>query len=510
MPIQKKYFSIAPVNDNPVNVIDSATFKISQGFSHKQGNPTIRFSIPASENLLEVDTLRLVGQYQVKTSNDDVALVDKANLDENNGANLARATSANMPNFGGIHNVIDKIIIQSKKSNIELSNTPNYSMNASLSEAYRNYASDYDYSNEGNQALSQGYNADYSNRRYNLSANHKVNGSGGLSLNTASDKQIGQHFSLKLEVDMLQAGDLHLGQDYLNGLLITIHLAPDSAFFHQRFREVVTNQTNANIDNVMYLLKNLRLEGRYVQPNQEDLKEYVPQKVMNGKLNVLNDIHSDDNSFQYTPQLSAVKSIINLFLDNDQTNNKGLQQNNFKLPVGLKEVEQSKDNLRFPMDYPLKVVPNVASNPITGAINRNQTLANINNIPNKSDLVGDCEVRHHFNRAVTGKSKSRSVAMRISEVQNSLREDYLGASGDANNAQGSNMHPQMVGIGCDYTYGVGNTMMYQNRDYSAQIKSGVHTGLPIYPAMSNSKSELVQTYLSHVSVLDTQKLLRTM
>ena len=68
----------------------------------------------------------------------------------------------------------------------------------------------------------------------------------------------------------------------------------------------------------------------------------------------------------------------------------------------------------------------------------------------------------------------------------------------------------MVGVGCDYSYGVGNTMMYQNRDYSAQIKSGVQTGLPIYPAMSNNKSELVQTYLSHVSVLDTEKLVKTM
>ena len=68
----------------------------------------------------------------------------------------------------------------------------------------------------------------------------------------------------------------------------------------------------------------------------------------------------------------------------------------------------------------------------------------------------------------------------------------------------------MVGVGCDYSYGVNNTLMYQNRDYAAQIKSGVQTGLPKYPSMSNNKSELVQTYLSHVSVLDTQKLVKQM
>jgi len=247
MPIQKRYFSIAPVNDNPVNVVDNATFKISQGFSHKQGNPTIRFSVPASENLLEVNSLRLVGQYQVKTGNDNIVLVDKTNLDVNNGATLARATSANMPNFGGVHNVIDKVIIQSKKSNVELSNTPNYSMMASLNEAYRNNASDYDYSREGNQSLAQGYNATNSNRRYNLTASQKANGDGGLGLNSVNNKQLGQHFSLKLDVDMLNGSDLHLGQGFLNGLLITLHLAPDSAFFNQRFREIPANQTVAGL-----------------------------------------------------------------------------------------------------------------------------------------------------------------------------------------------------------------------------------------------------------------------
>lgn len=509
MPIQKRYFSIAPVNDNPTNVVDNATFKISQGFSHKQGNPTIRFSIPASENLLEVNSLRLVGQYQVKTGNDNIVLVDKTNLDVNNGATLARATSANMPNFGGVHNVIDKVIIQSKKSNVELSNTPNYSMMASLNEAYRNNASDYDYGGEGNQSLAQGYNATNSNRRYNLTASQKANADGGLGLNSVNNKQLGQHFSLKLDVDMLNGSNLHLGQGFLNGLLITLHLAPDSAFFHQRFREIPANQATAGLDNVMYVLKNLKLEGRYIQPDQQDIKNYAVQKVMNGKLNVLNDIHSDDNSFQYTPQLNMVKSVINLFLDNDQTNNKALQQNNFKMPLGLKEVEQSKDNLRYPMDYPIKVVPNVDSTPASGAALRLSSLADVNGIERKSDLVGDCEVRHHFERAVSGRSNPKNVN-NITELNNSLIEDYKESTGSATDAEGSNMHPLMVGVGCDYSYGVNNVLMYQNRDYSAQIKSGVQTGLPKYPSMSNNKSELVQTYLSHTSVLDTQKLVKQM
>jgi hypothetical protein len=230
---------------------------------------------------------------------------------------------------------------------------------------------------------------------------------------------------------------------------------------------------------------------------------------MNGKLNVLNDIHSDDNSFQYTPQLNMVKSVINLFLDNDQTNNKALQQNNFKMPLGLKEVEQSKDNLRYPMDFPIKVEPNVDSTPGQGRTAAITTLAMAQSVLHKSDFVGDVEVRHHFERAVSGRSNPKNINS-ITELNTSLNEDYKESTGSATDAEGLNMHPLMVGIGCDYTYGVNNVLMYQNRDYSAQIKSGVQTGRPIYPSMSNNKSELVQTYLSHVSVLDTQKLVKQM
>ncbi len=506
MPVQKKYFSISPINDNPV--ISGGGNVITQGFSHRQGNPTVRFSIPAKEALLEVDSLRLVGQFIVKTANDNAMLVSRTNIDDNNGNNLARATSANIPNFGGVQSCIDKVVIQSKKTNTELSNTTNYSMNASLMECYKYSQDDYAQGEPSCQALSQGYNANFSNRRINISADQAAQG-----LGTPSNKQIGQMFSMKLEVDMFQAGDLHLGQDYLSGLLITLHLAPDSAVFHQRFREVLAGQTDASLNNVMYVLKNLKLEGRYVQPYADDLKEYQPVKVMNAKLNVLNDLHSDDNSIQYTPQLSSVKSVINLFLDNDQQNNRALQQNNFKLPMGLKEVEQSKDNLRFPLSYPVKVQPNVTTTSNSGlALSTfNDVFGDRTNqgISRLSDLVGDAEVRLHFERALLGR-ESKKNANSVGKLNDSLENDYQGLADGTANARGSNMTPVMLGIGADYSYGLQNSINYQNRDYGAAIKSGVASGLPIYPAMSNNKSELVQTYIKHVATLDTQKLVKSM
>lgn len=511
MPIQKKYFSIPPSNDQPL--ISAGDDSVSGGFSHRQGNPTIRFSVPAQDNLLEVNSLRLVGQFIVKTSNDNKYLgalaADTTHLDSDNGANLSRAVSANIPNFGGIHNVIDKVIVQSKKSNTELSVEENYSMNASLMEAYRNSEEDYNWGgvDSTNQSLSQGYNATNSNRRYNLSAGTKNGDARDMGLGSTASKHIGQHFSIRLNVDMLQGGDLHLGRDFCNGLIIQLKLAPDSAFFNQRFRGIATNQTNAGLDNVMYVLRNVRLEGRYIQPDKNDLANYQAVKLLSSKLNVINDLQADDASIQYTPQLSSVRSFINLFLDDDQTNNVARQQNDFKLPLGLKEAEQSKDNLRFPLSYPVKVVPNVDSR--SNANNSIDTLANVQAITHKSDLVGDAEVRLHFERALLGK-ESQKNAMSLARLDSSLTADYQATIVDADNAAGSNMFPQMLGIGADYGYGVNNAINMVNRDYGLAVKSGVNSGLAKYPAMSNNKSAVVQTYIKHISALDTSKLVRTM
>ena len=63
MPSKKLNFSVSPINDNPTVV--SATTVIN-GFSHKNGFPTIKFSIPSQDLLLDTKSLRLSGQLIVK------------------------------------------------------------------------------------------------------------------------------------------------------------------------------------------------------------------------------------------------------------------------------------------------------------------------------------------------------------------------------------------------------------------------------------------------------------
>ena len=493
MPIEKNYFSISPLNDNPLQT--AGTNGVEGGFSFKESNPIVKFSFPAIEKLLEVDSLVLSGQFFIKDSSTNEGfgrVTNYTNINLDNGVNMTEETAVNIPNHGGVHNVIDKVVIQTKKTNTELVNIHNYSSYASLREAYTNNDEDYLWGVAPNRSLALGAHANHQNRLMNIIADKT-----DQDLKINNNKEIGVHFSIKLDIDMLQSSNIHLGQSYTNGLLLTLHLAPDSAVLHNRFRDVkIATQTGADIRNKMYCLRNLKLEGRYIIPTPQELKSYPPNLMMNSQINLLNDIHADEDNNTYTPQLNSVKAVCNLYLDKDQTNNLSYQQNNFRLPVGMKKIEHKKDNLRFPFTFPLKAQPNF-----------------------------DVELRKHFERALLGGKEAVKSSATLQRTQLNLQADYedratnyrgAGSAGGGTapiadtNGVGSQMFPELLGLGVDYTYGIGNSMAYVNRDYSNTVFSGVNAGNTTLPVDRRNKSELVQSFVKYNSVLNLQTLVKTM
>ena len=400
MPIIKKPFTLAPLNDNPVNIagVDATGFnKITGGFSHKNGFPTIKFSVPPQPAMLETGTLRLVGQFLVKDGSDNMLKTDAVSVDGGNiplgfsdgksttnagainnqnapnAGGMNNETNVNLPNWGGIKNVIEKVVVQSKKTLVEISSVNNYSQYTSLQECYTNNEVDYKMS-PYSRALTTGKNAGNTNRRVVGSCafdskagtaaggigDKDTNSLGGMaSLSSANDKHIGHYFSISLNVDLLNVDMLNLDDNFLGGLLITLHLNPDSAVFHSRYRGVNgAALVPSAINNFSYTLKNLRLEGRYVIPTEQEMRSYPPALMLGSRLNLINDVHSSINSNSYTPQLQMVKSMVNLFLDNDQTNNFNKNSNNFRKPVGEKSNISAKNGLKFPVNYEVKNVPN--------------------------------------------------------------------------------------------------------------------------------------------------------
>tara|TARA_R110002012_G_scaffold284595_1_gene475449 strand:+ start:6943 stop:8463 length:1521 start_codon:yes stop_codon:yes gene_type:complete len=504
MPVVKKHFSLSPLNDNPV-VMDGAN--ITGGMSHKDGFPTIKFSVPQQESLLETDTLHLVGQILIK-KNDNTLFKDThvANDNLNNGANLTQSSALNIPNFGGVKNVIDKVVIQSKKSLVEISSSINYSQFESLVEAYHHNESDYIHS-PLSRGLASGKNATLVNRRV-LNA---VDGAVMTDAGGDADQYTGQFFSIKINTDLLNTLPLHLGADHMGGILITIHLAPDSAFFNTRHRSRdVGAQANCDFaKQVNYVLKNLKLEGRYVVPTPQENASYPNAVMLNSRLNLINDVQSSINSSAYTPQLQFVKSMVNLYLDNDQTNNTDKNANNFRHPVGHKANQQAKNGLRFPFDYKTEMKPSFESEIVQAGAFAGALTPNI--LFDKASCMGDVEVRKQFERALLGGVEPYHSSATQELLSASINEDY-DTTGAGANGVGDNTKPNIQGIGADFTFNMGGIQNFVNQDYNLTIESGVNTGNAQLPPSRNGGTSLnpllQQTFVRHGSQLSFQNLVK--
>ena len=501
MPSKKLNFSLAPINDNPVNLTGG---KLVDGYSHKNGFPTMKFSIPAQDVLLDVSTLKLSGQFIVNNNDGSIFTVADADDDNynanNDSATILKQSCVNTSNWNGVASVIDKVVLQSKKTQSELSTIINYSGYNALKMGHQNNQDDYLASTQIRNLCAGGLSG-VVNRHLNNTPTI-----GEVRADTLSDKFMGQFFSIPLDVAMLQSQNIHLGNDFAGGLMLTLHLSPDASVFHSRFRSVNADANitgRGDVTGVSYVLKNVKLEGKFLVPQKQDLQAYNPVVTMKSRVNLMNDIVSSENSSTYTPQLKMVRSVVNTFLDDNQSNNYLLNQNNFRVPVGLVQYQQGKNSIRYPNDFDTKIVPNSQSTTSTGAINPNLT-----NFP--SSVQGDAELRLQFSRALLGGKMSSHTSSTLSLTNDSMKADY-----DADQAtsptkmRGDNTKPDLLGVGCDYTNGIRQTQGYVNQDYELKVSSGVNSGRANLPATRSNRIAVVESYVQNFSQIDLRTLQKT-
>ena len=514
MPSKKLNFSLAPINDNPTS-IDGA--KVLNGFSHKNGFPTIKFSIPAQDVLLDVNNLYLSGQIFVSDANgnlvqndNNLATADNASLAKFNKNNAENATDANggngiilnntinKSNWNGVASVIDKVVVQSKKTQTELSTIINYSAFNALKVGHSNNEDDYQRS-VLTRNMCAGINSGFTDRHLN-----NTPFASRSNLPTTGSKFRGQFFSFKLDVALLDAQAIHLGNDFAGGLLLTLHLTPDSAFFHQRFRTTTATTANANIQGAFYQLKNVKLEGKYALPTQQDLQMYNPVITMNSRVNLMNDLVSSENANSYTPQLRMVKGIINTFLDDNQSNNYTLNQNNFRVPVGLEQYQQAKNNIRYPNDFQTQIVPNSRSAVTAGG----NVDPNLSSFP--ATMQGDSELRLQFGRSLLGGRLPAHSSATLDLTNQSIQGDYDASTvSSAVLMTGDNTHPDLLGIAVDYNNNIGQTQNYVNQDYELKVSSGVNTGRVNLPATRSNRVSIMESFVKNYSQIDLRTLQKT-
>lgn len=508
MPVQKINFSIPAINEQATSI--DATNKLTGGFSFNKGTANVRFSISAQDRLIDTSDMYLTGQivYLDPSGNpiQNANALARANYNAENGANLTRSCNTNISNWAGIENSVKRIFVQSKKTSVEIAQHNNYPMYVGLRKGWTNNDKDFLVSPLA-RSQAVGSQARHSNRCQSVMSD-ATNATGGSfgNITNFNDKHYGRPFSFKLDTALLNnMKPLHLGQDELGGLIINLELNNDAGYFYERFQAQGAN--HPSITGSYYIIKNLRLQGRFLVPTPADLSSYSSNMILNDRINLVNDVVSSVNSSKYTPNVSAVRSFVNLFLEQDQENNVKKNQTNFRYPVGLREYSQNKNNVRQPEDFIVSVSPNLltttAANGRTGAISAFSYIQKVGG-------VGDAEVRNRFQRAVLDGELAGRCSASLQLSDRAYDADYKSdADGDANTGVRNNTQADLLGIGLDYTHHFGNTTNFNNQDYDLIIRSGVQSGDGNLPASRNSAPEIQETYVKNVSQFNTSTLVKT-
>ena len=513
MPVSKVYYSIPPLNDQSVS---SAADVLSGGFSNVKGNANIKFQISAQDRLLDTSDMYLTGRLIHVTSTGApltckaAAATTLAEFNANNGAGLQAYTNNNISNWGGVQNMVKRVFVQSKKTSVSISEHRNYPMFVNTRDAWTNSKDDY-LTSPLIRADAAGTHANLVNRHSSLMDNQVTGAAGGTeqqmkNISSQADTQYGKPFSFKLDTALLNnAKPIHLGNSELGGLMINLELNQEGQFYYNRFLNQ-GNGTDLSATGSYYIVKDLRLTGRLLVPTPQDLQDYNPNMLLSDRFNLINDVNSSTNSAKYTPNAAAVRGIVNLYLDQDQENNRAQNGSDFRVPLGLQSYTQQKNNVRQPQDFVVEVVPNQLTK-----TNKDGTAISAQNVLPRVGMVGDSEVRALFQRSVLNGSLASKCSVGLKEEEESIEAQYDGTRGATVVADGcgNNCRANAMGIGLDYTFAMGGTSDYRMRDYDQIVKSGVNSGDTALPATRASKPEIVQSYIRNIAGFNTETLVKT-
>lgn len=515
MPSSKVYFSIPPLNDNSVT---SAGDVLSGGFSNKNGNGNIKFAISSQDRLLDTSDMYLTGQIlHVDSTGAPITLkaaaaTTKAEYSANNGTTLQSYTNQNISNWNGVESMVKKIFIQSKKTSINISEHRNYPTYNAARKAWTHSKADYLIS-PAIRTCAFGTFADEANRHSTTMDNATSGASGQMpNMSGQEDPNYGMPFSFKLDTALLNnTQPLHLGQNYLGGLLVNIELNNENGFYSDRFRDLGNNQTDADVlTGSYYIVKNLRLQGRLLVPTPQDLASYNPNFVLNDRFNLINEVNSTTNNSKYTPNVNAVRGVVNMFLDQNQENSRSANQTNLRNAVGLENYQTNKNNIRQPQDFVVEVVPNL----LTKTKQSGAGAVDAKDYADKGTIEGDSEVRAFWQRALLNGDLADKTVCSLELTKEQLDADYADRATDGtsqNDGVGNLTAANGLGIGLDYTHHMGMVSNYSGAaDYDLLMRSGVNSGDAVLPISRRSQPEIVQSYVKNVASFNSESLVKTM
>lgn len=412
----KSYFNIKPANN--------VTF-----FSSYEGQDTIRFVIPAMPGMV-LDDMVLSGNMQLNA--DDTNPYEAADI-----TNVkASSKDFSFDSVVGIHSVLSKVEINSRRQNINLTQTHDYALQAKVKKCQNNSVTDLAVGSNQVMELA-GQNANYCMR----------------SLTRGGFGTDGTPFSMKLNCGLFNEADQKIALDKIGGIEIVLYLNTNK----NTLFNVQTAGKDADavlVADSHYTLSNLKLFGRYmsVSPQLEAQYNQVNFKDMLNNLQVLNS-SNDVNGF--SPQVSQMDNLVIVAQPNSSTKN-NFNSNSVSVNevVGQKQYRVSRDGMSYPVDFPIvntTALPNITAGEDIG----------------DRTISGNAEATFHNCLAAQNSYPPYHSCINPTNSANANQDIKM-----SSNVFNANYAP----IAVNYQYGfIGYSTPFQNNLLQVQINSSIKT-----------------------------------
>jgi len=171
--------------------------------------------------------------------------------------------------------------------------------------------------------------------------------------------------------------------------------------------------------------------------------------------------------------------------------------------------------VRQPEDFVINLEPNA----LTNSTPESQSASNTDSLgvsqidlEHKVAYQGDAELRSRFQRALLDGRQAAHSSATLQLTEASLESDFS-VFASANDGFYDQTTPDLLGVGLDYTMGLGFTAGFMNQDYTIVLDSGINSGASgigaKLPANRREKAELQQTFVRNAAVLDCVNLVKS-
>jgi hypothetical protein len=410
---------------SPANVLSNGVV------SFRNGNPVLQFIIGESEQMLLGSSIRLCGKFVVRA---DSSGADAA------GSYVVAGDQINAPSRLGVYACIDQLVLKSQQTHQTIEHIRHYNRFASSFLPVTNSLQD-----------NMGHLAESSLTMPNW-ALHKQ------SVLDMPAQRTGNDFCVSLPCGLFNGmKDIPLsGQNGLKGLLVEIHLAPDS-------NVLFADDGATAIADAFYELSDLKLIAEARPPTPEESSQESNVFEYNSISSYFTSINSTNAVVNFNLGLKRVLGVFGNFIPSSFINNRlqnGMEtqhlSNTDNSTALLNQVVFTRAGERFPLEYNVDRVTQVQGDLSYGQV--------------------DAQIQRNFLDAV--KSFSRNDRTMASQ-NNTFNQSWQDAAADVNSRDVKSLDGGSVaGIGINYDNISGEGVDFSAVPWGLQMETGLTSDRP--------------------------------